>query len=205
MSAAARKLMGNDEFLLWCENQEDSYELVDGVPVLKYWNGPEMMAGGNERHADVIGNVHAALRQRLRGKACRARLGDHLAVRTGIRKERRPDIYVDCGRGGPTNMNAVAPTVLFEVLSPSSDKEDLFRKPDEYKRLPTARCYVVIWPQLPLAKVWTRGMDDRWEDIDIEGLDAVIDLPAIGVSLPMAEIYEDVALDPEPNRSPPDF
>ena len=64
---AARKLMDNDEFLRWCETQEDSYELVDGVPVLKYWNGPEMRAGGNARHADVIGNIYAALRTKLRG------------------------------------------------------------------------------------------------------------------------------------------
>jgi Uma2 family endonuclease len=192
---AARKLMDNDEFLRWCETQEDSYELVDGVPVLKYWNGPEMRAGGNARHADVIGNIYAALRTKLRGRPCRPYIGDHLAVRTEIRKERRPDVFVDCTGAEPTDLNSTTPTVLFEVLSPSSGGDDLIRKPAEYKRLATARHYVVIDPATPLAKVWSRGDDGVWSEGEVEGIEGAVELPAIGTALTMAEIYENVRLD----------
>ncbi len=196
--------MENDEFLRWCETQEDSYELVDGVPVLKYWNGPEMMAGGTTRHADVIGNLYTALRARLRGGPCKAYMGDHLAVRTGIRRERRPDVYIDCQRARPTDLNAAAPTILFEVLSPSSDKDDLVRKPIEYKRLLSARQYIVVDPTTILVKTWTRIEGDHWSEELIDDLTASLDL-AVGITLPMTEIYEDIELDPEPDRSPPSY
>ena len=36
-----------------------------------------------------------------------------------------------------------------------------------------------------------RDADGRWEDAEVDGLAAVLDLPELGVSLPLAEIYEE--------------
>lgn len=194
MSDAARKLMEADEFLVWCQTQEDSYELIDGMPVLKYGNGPEAMAGGTRRHADIVQNIFVALRLRLRGGPCAAFLGDLFAVRTAIRKQRRPDVFVECGRGAEADLEATAPTILFQVLSPSSSREDLVLKPEEYKRLPTVRQYVVVDPEAALLKVWTRDLDGRWDDGVVAGLEAALPLPALDLELPLAEIYAGVDL-----------
>lgn len=60
--------MDADEFLLWALEQEDKYELGDGVPIKKYGNdSPEMMANGRWRHALVISNVVRHLGNRLAG------------------------------------------------------------------------------------------------------------------------------------------
>ena len=58
--------MTGDEFLRWCLDQEDTWELIDGVPALKFDNGPEMMAG-SRRHARIASNLIAALASRLAG------------------------------------------------------------------------------------------------------------------------------------------
>lgn len=193
---AARKRMTADEFLTWALDQEDKYELVDGLPVPKHL-GPEMMANGMRRHARVISNLVQALGRRLEGGPCEV-YSDVFAVRTAINRQRRPDVIVDCGPGAEEDLEATAPTVLFEVLSPSSQRADLLIKPEEYKRIETVRQYVVIDPEVALARVWTRDADGRWSDDKIEGLIAVLDLPSLGCGLPMTEIYRGVRLLDEP-------
>ena len=89
------------------------------------------------------------------------------------------------------------PVVLFEILSPSSGKQDLIFKPEEYKRLPTMRQYVVVDSTAAVLKVWVRGEDGRWEDGLVEGLTAALDIPALSLQLPLEEIYENVDLTPD--------
>jgi len=196
MSDAARQLMDVDEFLLWSLDQEDTYELIDGIPVLKHRDGPEGMAGTSLSHARLSSNLQFALRSRLRGGRCEV-LSDAMSVRTSIRKARRPDVLVDCGRGRGSELEAPMPVVLFEILSPSSGKQDLIFKPEEYKRLPTMRQYVVVDSTAAVLKVWVRGEDGRWEDGLVEGLTAALDIPALSLQLPLEEIYENVDLTPD--------
>lgn len=193
--SSAQKLMTVEAFFAWCETQEDTYELVDGVPVAKYRDSAEAMAGTTRDHARISSNLVFALRLRLRGGPCVA-LNDNLSVRTSTRKLRRPDVVVECGQGLGSDLEASEPTVLFEVLSRSSERNDLIWKPEEYKSIATVRHYVVVDPGAALLKVWTRDADGRWSDGIVEGLDAVLDLAAVEVELPMREIYEGVAFAP---------
>ncbi len=194
MPALARQLMTADEFLLWALEQEDKYELVDGVPVKKYGNDtPEMMANGRRNHAQVISNIHRHLGNRLAGGSCQT-YTDVFSVRTSITKQRRPDVIVDCGRGGPDDLEATAPTVLFEVLSPNSRDEDLIVKPEEYKRITTLQQYVVVDPDRVRIKVWIRDADGRWSDHAITPPAETLPLPALGVELPLDEVYEGIEL-----------
>jgi Uma2 family endonuclease len=185
--------MSNDEFLLWAEQQEDKYELVDGLPVKKYGDEPELMANGRRNHAEVIANIAYALTSKLRGGPCKV-LGDTFSVRTSLRKQRRPDILVECARGDRDDLEARAPTVLFEVLSLTSQREDLIFKPAEYKRIETVRQYVVVDPDRPLLQIWLKDEAGVWSDFPIASLDATLRLPSLGVDLLFTEIYEGVDL-----------
>ena len=193
---AARKLMTPDEFLAWCLDQEDTWELVNGVPVLKNDNGPELMAGATENHDQIVVNLIALLRNQLRGRPCRAKSADQAArmVRGNIR---RPDVTIDCGPRNPDSLESSAPAVFFEVLSRSSRRIDFILKPDEYRRLPTLRHYVVLDSGAPVGRVWSRSEEGVWTDVGVEGLEATIDLPAVALSLAMRDVYEDVMLDPQ--------
>ena len=73
----------------------------------------------------------------------------------------------------------------------------MIRKSDEYRRLGTLRHLALIEPDRAKVLLWSRGSDEDWAPLEIVGLDTLIDLSAIGVSLPMAEVYEDVELEPQ--------
>jgi Uma2 family endonuclease len=81
--------------------------------------------------------------------------------------------------------------VAVEVLSPSTAKNDLTRKRRAYAALPTMRVVVYASQDEPRLDLVRRRPDGRFEDEVIEGLDGVLELPEIGASLAMAEIYED--------------
>lgn len=103
MTGPALSLMENDEFLLWCLDQEDRYEPVDGVPVSMMTEVTQMidgvpvkmMAAASNRHDQIVVNPIITLSSHLRGSGCRAATADN-AVKTRNRSFRRPDVTVTC-------------------------------------------------------------------------------------------------------------
>lgn len=189
---AARKLMTADEFLEWRHGREGTWELVNGVPVLKFDNGPRMMAGGTANHALVASNLVSTLRPKLRGSGC-VPVGSDLGVRNTAGGIRQPDVTVICGPFGGHDLEAREASAIFEVLSPSTRRYDLVKKADEYRRIVSLKHLVLLEADRPRALVWSREAED-WRLDEIEGLEGSLDLPSIGVSLPMADVYEDVEL-----------
>lgn len=193
MSDAALKLMTSDDFLLWRLDREGTWELIDGVPRLKFDNGPNMMAGGRRSHARVAANILIALGVRLSGGPCYP-VGSDLAVRVTATGTRQPDVTIECDKGSGDDLEASKPTVLFEVLSPSTRGVDLIRKTEEYKNLPSARHIVLLEADRAATSLWTRGDDAGWRLDVVQTLGGVLELVAVGVSLPLAEVYKGVPL-----------
>ncbi len=194
MSDAAVKRMTPDEFLLWREGREGTWELVDGQPRSKFYNGLQMMAGGTRNHAQVAMNLGAALRPRLRSCGCRP-VGSDLAIRNVRGSIRQPDLSVYCGPGSGRDLAEDAPVALFEVLSPTTRGTDLIRKSEEYRQLPSVRHVVFLEADSPRLTLSTRT-DDGWDIQEVVGLDVDLALSLLGVRVPMAEIYEDVDFAP---------
>lgn len=195
MTDAALKRMTADEFLIWRLDQEGTWELVDGVPVLKFDNGPEMMSGGRRHHAYVVANLLSALMRRLEDGPCMPVSGD-LAVRMVRGNMRQPDIVVECGQGSGDDLEASEPTVLFEVLSPSTRRFDLVLKTNEYQQLPDVRHFALIEPDRPEIVLWSRDEAGGWLAERIAGLDAALALTALKISIPLVELYRKVQLNP---------
>ncbi len=178
---AALKLMTPDVFLEWCLDQEDRWELVDGMP--------RMMTGATRIHDRVVVNVIADLGFRLRGKPCQPNTAD-VAARTPRGNVRRPDVTVDCGGPPDAELASQAPVVFVEVLSPSTRAIDLVRKTDEYKDVPSLRHILLIDPNIARVGHWSRPDEATpWTSTDVTGLEAEIALTAIDVILPMSEVY----------------
>lgn len=190
MSATAHKLMDADEFLAWSLGREGVWELVDGVPLMKR---ASMMSFTTQQHNTVANNINFALRTRLRGR-CRV-WTESIGVQVSARKVRRPDVIVDCGPPDPKATTTPTPTVLFEVVSPSTRRIDFHLKPVEYQSIESLQHFIIIEPGVPACTVWSRGEDGRWDSRPVIGLDSAIELTALGITLPMAEVYEGVELD----------
>ena len=184
----ATERMDVDAFLAWSLGKLDRYELLDGAP--------HMMARAKRRHDRVVTNVLFLLRGQLSGKPCEPFSGD-TAVVIPNGNVRLPDAGVDCGQADDEDLKASDPRLVVEVLSPSTRYFDMFGKLDEYKTVPTMAYIVLIDPDAPQATVWSRA-GAEWTFATVRGLDAVISLPALDLTLPLSELYARVAFQPGP-------
>jgi Uma2 family endonuclease len=189
MADTARK-MTTDEFLEWClapEREYDRWEFVDGVPV-------RMMTGATTRHDQIVVNLIAELRFRLKGGPCAPTTADQAVKTQSDRRVRRPDVTVDCGPRDPNGLFVNTPTAVFEVLSPSTENVTFSSKLDEYKNLASMR-HVVLLDQDKLFLVhYRRAANNAWTAEELSESACELKLDAIGISLTLAEIYADVPL-----------
>jgi len=191
-----------EDFLVWEKRQETKHELVDGEPVA--------MAGASEGHNIIQGNIFASALGKLRGGPCRPFPSD-MAMKTGSSKGRYPDVMIDCGPRNPANQSAPNPTVAFEVLSPETQQVDRTIKLAEYNAIPTIAHYVLVEQSEPVVHIYSRAATGEFmiTPREIRGLDATFELPAVGISMTMAEVYEGLNFEiertadsPPPTRSP---
>ena len=191
MAEPAFQIMSEDEFFAWQERQEERYEYVDGRLL------PRSMTGAAQRHDRILVNALAALVPKLRGGPCRPMSPD-VAVRTRPGRFRRPDVTVDCGPYEPTGLVANAPVLVLEVLSPSTERVDTFVKVGEYKALPSLRHILIAEPAAAHVLHYARLDEGEWTELDHIGQESILDLTALGCTLSLAELYEDVPLADEP-------
>jgi Uma2 family endonuclease len=109
--------MTADEFLLWNLTQDQRYELVDGQPVPL-----RAMSGASAFHDEIVVNIIAALRAKLRDAGCSPRTAD-TAVRTAIKRVRRPDVTIECSPPQAKTYEARNPVAVFEVMSPRACRQ----------------------------------------------------------------------------------
>jgi Uma2 family endonuclease len=148
-----------------------------------------MMAGARNVHDAIVVNLLAELRRQLRGTGCRPFTGDG-SVETLPGQIRRPDVGVDC-RGGE-------PRLVVEVLSPNTRDFDAFEKLAEYKLVESLEHILLVEPNAAEVVSYARDADRSWTRSVVEGVEQAIDLPHVGVTLTMAEIYDGVAFPARP-------
>jgi len=72
----------------------------------------------------------------------------------------------------------------------STHKTDRFRKLEEYKTVASLKHIALIDPDQPIVLLFSRVADGAWGHAEMQGLEAALPLAAIGVELPLGEIYE---------------
>lgn len=171
-----------DDFLAWAEGRPERWQLVEGRLV--------MMAGASDRHDFITVNTILALGRRLEGRPCRPH-GPDRGVRIGRRNYYLPDVSVSWRRADGTF--DPDPLVVIEVLSPGSERDDRGVKRRAWQTVPTLRHYLLASQDEPLVELFTRG-EAGWTYTRHEGLDARVPLAALGLELPLVELYADVEL-----------
>jgi Uma2 family endonuclease len=158
------------------------------------------MSGASPLHVQITTNVTIHLGWHLRGRSCRLFNGDVKirVVDSGLYTY--PDAAVVCGEprfdADPTAI-LLNPTVIVEVLSPSTEGYDRGRKFEHYGKIPSLREYLLLAQDSVRAERFERD-GERWVLTTFDGPDAVIGLPSVGVSLRLADVYEGVELPPHP-------
>ncbi|MEO1649793.1 MAG: Uma2 family endonuclease [Pseudomonadota bacterium] len=196
MAHAPQPLMTVDEFLIWCLDQEERYELVDGVPVLRDYCETTGQAGATSRHDAIVINIIIALGNQLGDQPCRVATGD-IAVRTRIDQTRRPDVHVTCDAVDESSMETNDVKLIVEVLSPSNKGNSWHQKLDAYFRRDDLR-YLLLVEQTPVsALLYTRGGQTWNQPIGFKSRNDTIDLSDIGCTLALAHVYDRIG-DPSP-------
>jgi Uma2 family endonuclease len=191
MSLAVRKPMTLAEFLEWEERQPLRYEF-DGV-------GPVAMTGGTAGHAIIQGNLAIVIGGRLRGNPCRF-YGSDLKFQVAEGHVRYPDGMVLCSPVDRTASVVHDPVIIFEVLSPSTTRNDRIVKAREYQATPSVERYVMLEQDGVGATVYARSGGTWTHEILIA--DSILSLPEIGVELPLADLYEGIVFEAKQDSAP---
>jgi Uma2 family endonuclease len=154
------------------------------------------MAGESLEHSTICTNLIYLIVGQLRGKPCRA-LSPNMKVRTtptGLYSY--PDLTVVCGEPIFHDEHrdiVVNPTVIAEVLSPSTEAFDRGTKWIRYQQIATLSDYLLIAQERPLIEHFVRQADGHWLYSIAENLNHSVDIACIDCQLPLAEVYERIA------------
>jgi Uma2 family endonuclease len=152
------------------------------------------MAGATNQHNSIAVNSLGSLYGQLRGKPCQPFNSD-TKVRIEFPDHTRfyyPDAMVVCQTNPASDHFQTQPVVLIEVLSDSTRRTDLGEKRDAYLTIPSLKVLLYIESESPAVTLHRRMPEGGFSIERHTGLNAVIPLPEIDVTLSLAELYERV-------------
>ena len=176
------------DFLIWEEEQDVRYELVDGKVYA--------MAGAKNRHEKIKKNLMTFFDRSLPANGPCEPFGSETKVAIPNDNFRYPDLVIDCTQ--PRDLDSAfadTPTVIFEILSPSNRWYDRERKIADYQLLPACRHIVVVWSTAVRIEVLSRQDDENWaRAADVyEGREAQAVLSALDIKVPLEDVYRGFA------------
>ena len=185
MSAALRLedyLVSEEDYLAGERLSEVRHEYLAGVIYA--------MADASRPHNRIASNLVAELVTQLRGGRCEAFSTD---IKLRVRRAPQatfyyyPDVVVDCS--GSQSDFVEEPSVVFEIISPGTERTDRGEKLANYQSLTSLNVYLLVDQFRPAVTVYRR-VKESWVMEWYSQLSEVISLPEIGCSLSLAAIYE---------------
>jgi Uma2 family endonuclease len=183
-----------EEYLALERSSEERYEFLDGQVYL--------MAGESPDHGTICTNISGQLYNQLRGKLCQVFSKD-MKVRSGPKPKSRyetkglysyPDLVVICGE--PLFHDEYCdvllnPTVIIEVLSPTTEAFDRGEKWSRYQTwLPSLTHYVLVSQAKSQLEHYLRQPSGEWLYSSVKELEGRLYLTAIDCTLLLAEVYD---------------
>lgn len=153
------------------------------------------MAGGTSVHDLIIMNAGAALHSASRDLPCRVHGGNPQVYIASFNVATYPDVMVICG---PTQLarrrNDLAenPSLIVEVLSPSTESYDRGRKFECYRAPSSLREYILISQDQPQVERFARQADDSWRISVHRGLHGTLPLATIDAAIQLKDLYAKV-------------
>ncbi len=164
------------------------------------------MTGASESHNLIVANTITSLNVQLRGRPCRVYPSD-LRVQVAARNAYvYPDVEVVCREpqfADEQRDTLTNPTLLVEVLSPSTEGYDRGRKWEHYRRLSSLQEYLLIAQEKRRIEHYLRREGGYWLFSEAREEDAVVELPTIRCTLALRDVYDKVPLE-ETSSIPPE-
>ena len=191
-TAAAYAYLTQEEYLAFERKADIKHE---------YCNGQFFaMSGASRAHNLISLNIAGELRAQLKGGSCEVYMSDMRVLVDAARAYRYPDVVVACEVPRfeddvfDTLLN---PTVIVEVLSPSTAARDRGEKFAEYAQLVSLREYVLVAQKEARVTHYLR-QGTQWISREYRHFDDVLQLMSINCALPLRDIYEKVKVPMSP-------
>lgn len=151
------------------------------------------MSGAGIPHNIIFSNVFREVAYALKGKSCQPFGSD---MRTYIPENTLftyPDISIYCGDINDYNEDTLMqPSVIIEILSPSTKNYDRGEKFKLYRDIPTLKEYILIDSESIAIEVFRLNEHDHWELEEYKKPGDILSIRTVQLSLPLGEIYERV-------------
>lgn len=191
MNALTKPKLTLQAYLAWENEQPEKHEFHRGEVFA--------MVGARRAHGCVVANIARHLGNQLAGTPCRA-FQEGMKLQIGEDTMLYPDVFVTCNRADlVTDMIFRAPTLVVEVLSPSTQAYDRSHKFALYRRIPALQEYILVDPETRRVEAFRRGADDRWV-LDDMSESPTLEATSVGCRVAMQDVF--AGIDP-PAESPP--
>ena len=166
----------------------------------EYWDGQIFaMSGASNAHDQIQGNLYL-LRLKLRGRKCRVFLSDIRLKVPLFPPYRYPDLSALCGEAVWEKLGGLDllanPSLIIEILSPSTEAFDRGDKFAYYKSIPSFSEYLLVAQQRPHVVHYIKQAKGDWLQREYDQMADTARLAALDCEITLAEIYEDVIFPP---------
>ena len=193
-TATSEFRLTQDEYLVRERLAASKSEYVDGIVYA--------MAGGSSKHALIQTNITATVWNGIGERGCLTYSSEMKIWAPAAKAYFYPDLSVVCDvpkyREGTQQDALENPTLLLEVLSPSTANYDRTRKFSMYRSIPSLRQYVLVAQDEPRVEIFTKDPQGFWIFTDYTDLEAIADFNAIDITVPLAAIYKRIEFDEFP-------
>lgn len=161
------------------------------------------MTGASRVHNVIAGNIHGLMWTHLRGRPCEAYIGDMRVKVSTSGGYTYPDVVVVCGEPCFEDVHVdtlLNPTLIVEVLSPSTERYDRGRKLEHYRKIPSLAEYVLVSQDARRIEWYTRQEGEFWFYRDTQEGQQTVEFASIGCILSLDEVYDRITFaDARPN------
>ncbi|MBY0332123.1 MAG: Uma2 family endonuclease [Acetobacteraceae bacterium] len=178
------------EFLEWCPDDGQRWELVDGTP--------RAMAPAKIRYGALQSELARLLGNHLaeRDSPCRVIIAPGVIPRVQAASNVRvPDLAVTCTPFDATDGHLTDPVLIVEILSPSNHA-DTWANVWAYASIPSVREILVLRTVTMRADLLRRNADGTWPEGPELITEGALTLASIGFAAPLAAFYRTAEMPP---------
>jgi len=189
MSVHSKPYLTAQDYLTLERTSETRSEYLEGEMVA--------MTGTTRWHNLIVTNLVRDLSQQLKHRPCEVYSNDQRVQVSATGLYTYPDVVIACGepRFEDEQIDTLLnPVLIFEVLSPTTESYDRGKKFAHYRTLESLAEYLLVSQDKFLVEQFIRQAGGTWLFTATAGREGVVQLPSLGCTLALSEVYDKVPL-----------
>ena len=163
----------------------------------EYYRGEVFaMSGSSLEHVIITRNLTISIGNKLKGKSCQPYGNDlrmHIPLNTLFTY---PDLSIICGKPELLDNNfdtATNPTVIIEILSPSTRNYDMGIKFKLYRDINALKEYILIDSENVYVEKHVRQANNSWLLSEVKNIDEQLKIESVQIIIALKDIYEGIS------------